>query len=540
MLKGLLYVFAGAAACAAVLTPIVRYLATSRGWLDHALTSRKIHGRPVPRLGGVAIVGACYLALAGAKFSEGLWPITLADVPRRVWGLLAGGLAIALLGLFDDAKGANAKLKLVVQVLVACFAYWMGIRVGRLALPFVADPVQLGWFALPLTVFWIVGVMNALNLIDGLDGLAGGVALAAITVTFVLTGGHSMAGLRLVLAATAGGVVGFLIFNFHPASIFMGDTGSLFLGYMVATTSIVAQQKSSTVVALAVPAVTLALPIADTLLAMARRAARGAPIFQGDREHIHHRLLALGLSHRGAVLTLYFISVLLALSSLAIARASSVRAGVMLLVIAMVGYIALRRLGYLRHEEAGALAALRRRNLELRTKIRGVGDELRQARDLEAVWQTTKSAAEHLGVSCVALDLGTFDSRSAGDQLVLSHGSTATSGATFRARFNLLRERPGNFSLELGWSDGRREVERDLEIAVELLCDHLSAAIDRLGRSQARVSAAAPLARPVEVPIVAPTRARPIRRSGAYFPRRRVAETRSSSSTTRARPRSRS
>lgn len=482
MLKGLLYVFAGAAACAALLTPMVRYLATSRGWLDHALTSRKIHGRPVPRLGGIAIVGASYLALAGAKFGEGLWPMILADVPRRIWALLAGGLAIALLGLFDDAKGADARLKLAVQIMVACFAYWMGIRVGRIALPFVADSIPLGWVGLPLTVVWIVGVMNALNLIDGLDGLAAGVALATITVTFVLSGGGALAGLRLVLAATAGGVVGFLIYNFHPASIFMGDTGSLFLGYMIATTSIVAQQKSSTVVALVVPAVALALPIADTLLAMARRAARGAPIFQGDREHIHHRLLALGLSHRGAVLTLYCISVVLALSSLAIARAGSLRAGVLLVIIVIVGYVALRRLGYLRHEQVGDMAALRRRNLELRTTIRRFGDELRQASEIESVWKTAQAAAEHFGASCVALDLGSFDSRSPADTLLLSHGAESLPAGSFRARFNLLRERPGNFSLELGWSDGRREVERDLEIAIELLCDHLSAAVDRLAR----------------------------------------------------------
>jgi len=484
MLKGLLYVFAGAAACAAVLTPIVRYLATSRGWLDHALTSRKIHGRPVPRLGGVAIVAACYLALAGAKLSEGLWPIALADVPHQIWALLAGGLAIGLLGLYDDAKGADAKLKLAVQIVVGCFAYGMGISVSRVALPFIAEPIQLGWFGLPLTVFWLVGVMNALNLVDGLDGLAGGVALAAMTVTFVLSGGQAMAGLRLVLTAAAGGVVGFLIYNFHPASIFMGDTGSLFLGYVIATSSIVAQQKSSTAVALFVPAVALALPIADTLLAMARRAARGAPIFQGDREHIHHRLLALGFSHRGAVLTLYFTSVVLALSSLAIARASSLRAGGLMVIIGLVSYIALRRLGYLRHEQAGELSALRRRNLELRTTIRRLGEELRRATDLESVWTTTKTAAKALGASCVALDIGTFDSSAARDQAVLSDGTDTDSASTFRARFSLLRERPGNFSLELGWNGGRREVDRDLEIAIELLCDHLSAAIDRVTGSQ--------------------------------------------------------
>ena len=166
----------------------------------------------------------------------------------------------------------------------------------------------MGALSLPFTLLWIVGVTNAVNLIDGLDGLAGGIAFIALTAIFAISAMRHETFMMLVSAALAGSVLGFLIYNFNPASIFMGDSGSMFLGFMIATSSIRASQKASTAVAILIPIMVLAIPIADTSLAIVRRAIRGQGLFTGDREHIHHRLIDSGLSHRRAVLGLYSIS----------------------------------------------------------------------------------------------------------------------------------------------------------------------------------------------------------------------------------------
>ena len=159
--------------------------------------------------------------------------------------------------------------------------------------------------ALPFTLLWIVGVINAMNLIDGLDGLAGGVALVAVATMFLVSMQRNQPLMVLFSASLGGAVLGFLFYNFNPASIFMGDTGSMFLGFVLATSSIRTNQKASTTVAVLIPIITLGLPILDTLLAMSRRAVRGRPLFRADKEHIHHRLLGLGLTHRQTVLALY-------------------------------------------------------------------------------------------------------------------------------------------------------------------------------------------------------------------------------------------
>jgi UDP-GlcNAc:undecaprenyl-phosphate GlcNAc-1-phosphate transferase len=263
----------------------------------------------------------------------------------------------------------------------------------------------LGMLGLPFTMLWIAGVINALNLIDGLDGLAGGVALIAIVSTFAISVVHGQPLMILFTAALAGAVLGFLFYNFNPASIFMGDTGSMFLGFVLATTAIQTNQKSSTAVAIIVPIIALGVPIADTLLAMARRAARGAPLFSADRGHIHHRLLALGLSHRQTVLVLYGASIVLGGVALALSYASSSQATWFLLVLSGVAYLALRRLGYIDLEKTQRLLQDRRRNIELRAAIRRISDSLRSARSVDEAWIALGFAAEALGASAVALHL---------------------------------------------------------------------------------------------------------------------------------------
>ena len=455
---------------AAALTPVVRALAHTRGWLDLAVGSRKLHGRPVPRLGGLAIVVAFFapillLRVVPSPMGERLW-----SEPLRIWSLLGGGAAIAALGLWDDLRGTGALKKLVVQLGVAGLLWAAGVRIETLATPF-GGVLDTGVFALPLTLLWIVGVINAMNLIDGLDGLAGGVALFALGATFVVAFVRGDVMMVLLTAALAGGVLGFLFYNWNPASIFMGDTGSMFLGYVLAVGSILTRQKSSTAVALLVPIVALGLPIADTLLAIGRRALRGRSIFSADRDHIHHRLLDLGLSARQAVLVLWGFSAVLGGSALVLSFANSALVAATLAGLAIVGFFAVRRLGYLPAQADAAISAQRQRNLSLRRTVRAAGESLRAARSQNEVAAALAPLLFALEASRLDLVYAVAGARDDEDE-DLEPG-------VLRVRLSLPGE-PSRGALVIEWRDGREAIDRDHEIAAELLCESLAVALDHL------------------------------------------------------------
>jgi UDP-GlcNAc:undecaprenyl-phosphate GlcNAc-1-phosphate transferase len=468
--------FLAAMVAGAVLTPMVRFIAHRVGALDHALTSRKTHGRPIPRLGGVAIVLAFYAPLVALFFANSEVGRRFYSDPHQAIGLFAGGLAIAALGVYDDLRGANARIKFLVQFAVAAFIYWIGFRVDHIANPFGPE-LHLGWLGLPFTVLWIAGVVNAMNLIDGLDGLAGGVALIAIAPTFVISSINGAALMVLFTAALAGAVLGFLFYNFNPASIFMGDTGSMFLGFVLATTAIQTNHKSSTAVAIVVPIIALGVPIIDTLLAMARRAARGVPMFSADRGHIHHRLLAIGLSHRQTVLVLHGASIVLGVVALVLSFSSSSQATLVLLALSAVAYLGLRQLGFFSIAQVQRVLEDRRRNLSVRREVRRIGDALRAARGVHEVWVALRIARVTLGAVAVALHLPREPDY---DPCELAEGFDQAGPDLFRARYGLLPERVGDTHLEFGWADGRSKVDRDTEIAIEVLCEHVSAALERM------------------------------------------------------------
>jgi len=477
--------------CAALLTPLVRELSHRFGLLDHGLSSRKIHGRPVPRLGGIAIVVGFYAPLLGLLFLQSNVGGMLLANRNQALGLFLGGIVIAGLGVYDDLRGAGARKKFAVQFLVAGLLYYLGFRVDAIANPFGA-PLLLGPFSLPVTLLWIVGIINAMNLIDGLDGLAGGVALVAVCTIFLVSFHRNQPLMILFCAALAGSILGFLFYNFNPASIFMGDTGSMFLGFVLATSSITSGQKASTAVTVLIPIVILGLPILDTLLAMSRRAIRGRPLFRADKEHIHHRLLGLGLSHRQAVLVLYGVCMLLAGVALAMTYTESkgITSFLVLALLATV-FLFLRRLGYIRFEMNHFLSDQRRRNRAFRAALRPYTERLRQAAGTEDIWEAVRDASAVFEASCASLQLA---GKSSGD---LSPTTTAVfstgfnnsdlpdSGVFFRARFNLSGEKQDSGMVELGWRDGRSELDRDLEIAIELFCAHVSEADERL-RSRLR------------------------------------------------------
>jgi UDP-GlcNAc:undecaprenyl-phosphate/decaprenyl-phosphate GlcNAc-1-phosphate transferase len=310
--------FIGAAAVSFALTPLSMWVATKAGAMDRP-DARKVHHSPTPRLGGLAIFGTVVLLLGLAL---GLLPVSWGVGP---WpSVIIGALIVYLLGFTDDVSSLGPKIKLLVQILAALVAVQAGIRLDQIVLP-GGESLGLGYFSVPLTVFWIVGVTNAFNLIDGLDGLAGGLALIAAFTLFALSH-QSDPAVGIISVILAGALAGFLRYNFHPARIFMGDSGSLFVGYLLACLSLHASIAESPLGFVA-PILAVAIPVLDTATAMLRRyfgaiwSRRGeriraladvGVILRPDRAHIHHRLLDRGLSQRQAVFTLYVLGIALA------------------------------------------------------------------------------------------------------------------------------------------------------------------------------------------------------------------------------------
>jgi UDP-GlcNAc:undecaprenyl-phosphate/decaprenyl-phosphate GlcNAc-1-phosphate transferase len=354
--------FATALVSALVLTYVVRERARHAGLFD-PVDARKVHTRQIPRVGGIAV----FLAVALSLTIVGLHPATTAlDLyGAHLFVVLVGGMLIHLIGVWDDLRGLPARWKLAAQVAIAVGMYAAGVRVSAFSLPF-AGTVELGpVVGLLFTLLWFVGITNAFNLIDGLDGLASGAALFALTTMFVVASINGQAGSAVLTIVLAGATLGFLVYNFHPASIFLGDSGSLFIGFMLAGVGALSSQKSQTVVAVAIPVVALGLPVLDTALAIVRRFLRGQPIFSADRGHIHHRLLGLGHSPRTVALLLYAVCAILALGGMLLVNDSAYSAIVLLLVGAGVGLL-IQRLRYYEFEE---LARLFRKGLRQREVI---------------------------------------------------------------------------------------------------------------------------------------------------------------------------
>lgn len=292
-----------AAFLSAVFTPVLIRLAIRVGLIDSPSTG-KIHLRPTPTAGGLAIFVAFFGTLWGLVLTTGRGGEM--DL-RALEGLTLASALIVALGLYDDVRGAGVLGKLAMQIPAGLLLYLAGFRVERLTNPFGPE-VVLGPLGLPLTLLWVLAITNAVNLIDGLDGLATGIALVA-ALTLAAVGFTRGEVLVLVLAMTLGGsLLGFLGYNFPPARIFLGDTGSLLLGTLLSAISLVENRKATLALALVVPIVAMLIPILDTFLAITRRVRNGQHPFRGDTEHLHHRLLMLGFTQRRAVLLMWATS----------------------------------------------------------------------------------------------------------------------------------------------------------------------------------------------------------------------------------------
>lgn len=335
--------FLAAMAASLAVMPLVMKLAEKTGAMD-APDARKVHKKPIPRIGGLGIYAAFMISFTLlTDFS------TLpSDIASGLYGLMLGATLLIIIGLIDDYTDLPAKVKLLGQIAAACVAVIaFDVRIEFITDPF-GDYFYTELLAIPLTVFWMVGLTNTVNLIDGLDGLAAGVAtLAAITIMMVAIDDQVMI-VAAFTAALAGAAVGFLKYNFNPASIFMGDTGSMFLGYMLAGISVIGAVKSTTTIALIVPVLALGVPIMDTSFAIIRRYRGGVPIFKPDRGHLHHRLLDMGFTQRQAVLLMYVISAFLGLSAIILNQVSGKAAVAIVAVVVLVVFIGARKLGILR------------------------------------------------------------------------------------------------------------------------------------------------------------------------------------------------
>ena len=331
-----------------LVTPAVVRFAHRVGALDHP-GPRKIHAAPIPRIGGIAVFLGFAAGLIFASFATGY--VTSEQQERLgYWSILAVATAVVLLlGLVDDIRPVSFQWKFAFQILAATAVWLAGFRVEVLSVPFLSGPVHLGWSSLPLTVLWIVGITNAFNLIDGLDGLAAGTALITTTVVALIAIHGGRIAVSAVSVALVGSLLGFLRYNFVPAKIFLGDSGSMFLGFSIAVISIHGNQKNVTAVAVFAPLLIMGYPILDTSMAIARRLnsirsdsvhrggvmyiARNAyRVFLPDRGHLHHRLLDAGLSHRGAVLSLYACALVMAGAALVLVVTNSYMVAILLAV----------------------------------------------------------------------------------------------------------------------------------------------------------------------------------------------------------------
>jgi UDP-GlcNAc:undecaprenyl-phosphate GlcNAc-1-phosphate transferase len=390
------------------LTPLVGWLAQRFGVLDKPC-ERKIHAQALPTAGGIAIYLAFYVPFVCALFYSNRLLNEIFLESSLLW-LAVGSTVVFALGLIDDIYWLTPKVKLAFQGIAALLAYAGGVRIVRLEIPFFSD-VSLGWMSLPATLFWFVLVINAINLIDGLDGLAAGVSLFVSLVLLVL----SVMGERYVvasgLAAVAGASLGFLCFNFNPASIFMGDGGSYFLGFMLAGLSILGSMKSQATVAILIPIIALGVPLMDAFIAPIRRVVLGKGPFQADTSHIHHKLLKMGLNQRRAVLWMYGVTILFGVTALIFVQIRDERGGFLLLILGLALVFGVGKLGYLRHlavdrmmgyfnDVTDEMGLKKERRTFLNRQI-----AVSEARDIDEMWDSVIEALETLKIDHAEIQL---------------------------------------------------------------------------------------------------------------------------------------
>jgi len=392
-----------------VATVGVRRAALWLGVVDRPDNFRKVHDKPMPRLGGVAVFAAFVVPLLVlyALPGTGLGG-KLHEEPVRLFGLLlAAGITVAT-GAADDAWGLRPRWKLLFQACAASIAVSSGFAIEVINNPFGA-PMLLGWLSFPVSVFWLLCCMNGVNLLDGLDGLAAGVCLVVSITLFLVALTFGQLTCMVFTACLSGAILAFLVFNFHPASIFLGDSGSLLLGLLVGAISLAGAAGASGGATQLIPVIALGLPLFDTALAVLRRWCRKLPVSAADRNHVHHALMAVGLSHKRVVLVLYGACVALGGAALIITMKQAELTVLVLGSLGVVGFVCVRVVGGLRFGDvwgrvSGELAR-RERTAEAKVSVERSVARMRVAPTIDAVWAAVAEGFAGMGFDVATLRL---------------------------------------------------------------------------------------------------------------------------------------
>jgi UDP-GlcNAc:undecaprenyl-phosphate GlcNAc-1-phosphate transferase len=385
-----------------VITPLIRRLCERLRLLDVPTDGRRVHRNAIPRLGGVAIYLSLLMALSTLPLVSNLLTQSLAEYRDQLFVAAIPATLVLILGIYDDLRGTNAAVKFIGLGLIATLFFAMGGRIEALAIPFVDTIHFPPAVSFIITVFWLVAISNAFNLIDGMDGLATGAALFASIVILIVSLAQGNPLMIVVTLVLCGALAGFLRYNFNPASIFLGDSGALFIGFLLAALSVLTAQKATTSVAVITPLLAFGLPVVDTTVTMARRLISGKPMFQGDGEHIHHMLLARGWSQRRVALILYGVCALFGLGAALSTTTSSPQTGFVLFVIAVAVIIAV---GHLRYHEVDELRAGMKRTVGDR-RLR-VANNIRVRRASRALSKAS-NLGELFDALSVMLEFGEF------------------------------------------------------------------------------------------------------------------------------------
>ena len=491
-MKAFLFAFVLAAVSSAVLTPLVRRFALRVGAVSLP-GGRNVNVRQIPRLGGIAIAIAFLIPLLTILPAESVVASALRSEWKRVAGLMLGAFIMATVGVADDTRRVRAIHKLGWQVIASLIAFAAGFRIEAVSIPFFGE-LSMGIFALPITIGWIVGVINAINLIDGLDGLAAGIAFFAALTNFIVAYMAHDTFVAALMVTTMGSIAGFLLFNFNPARIFMGDSGSYFLGFVLGTTSVIgAAQKTSTTVSILVPMLALGVPIFDTLFSIVRRYIERKPIFSADRGHIHHRLLDMGLTHRRSVLILYGVSFMLTVAAVAVSLGRSWQVGVALTCASAVLVALVRFAGYFEYVQ----------RMRLRRGLAGAGDTEQFRRAVPDVLHELGACSDEKTI------LGTL-SGMASSGLVLDVELAAMGGGEPFQRWSHSAEvdpsEVANVELPLGevhhattmlrirWASKSGQASPESSILLQLIADATTKALKRSSSALVRAPSQVPLA----------------------------------------------
>ncbi len=478
---------------AILLTPLVSRLASGVGAVDKP-DERHAHERAIPRLGGIGVAAAFFVPFVLLFVMDTGTARLFYSEPLRIVGLGVGGLMVCALGAADDVKGVVAWKKLLIQVAAATVAFFCGFRIEGIAIPGLGV-LEMGVFALPITALWFVGIINAMNLIDGLDGLAAGIGFFACTVNLVVGLINQSALVMLLSASLAGGALGFLLYNFNPARIFLGDSGSMFIGFVLAATSLLGSMvKHSTAVAILVPVIALGVPIMDTLFSMVRRVLERRPIFSPDRGHIHHRLLEMGVTHRKAVLILYGFSIAFAAGAVVLATGRNWQIGVALTVMSLVAVGLFRAIRGV--EQIRASRSLRLRHHAPSTeRLRGVIpdalDRIRSTRSLGELREEIELFADRAKLASCEFSRGREEGAwtplapfawNRGAEMEMENGSASRSDLhAVSVEYDL--EKVGRAVLRFAWTNTYGDVSPQDEILLQLVADAFEARVVELGEA---------------------------------------------------------